>query len=234
MQQTGNDLFEGWTTYEKVVAGDYMHQQVYFAGLLQEVQASLPNQSLAILDLGCGDAQPILPLLRRYDISAYTGVDDSDSALVQAADRLSEFADRVTLVQSDMRDIHHLGQFDLITASYSLHHLQLKEKQEMLGRCQKMLKPGGLLAVIDVFRQEQEVLSDYHQRWADYAEACYVSLDPDELDELISHVKGSDLPETQASYLEMAASAGLELKQAQQVGDEKLNAMMIFSRSTGE
>jgi len=232
MSAETQNLFAGWTTYEKVVAGDYMHQRVYIDHLLTVLKGRQPGPT-NLLDIGCGDAEPVKPLFADLNINCYIGLDSSDVALEKAAAALTKAGVDYQLHNCDMRQVNQFvsgGWAQLIVASYSLHHLDLEEKQVMLNACADLLSPGGVLAIIDVFRTENEALTHYHNRWADYAQSHYNTLDEEELVELISHVKQEDMPETVPNYLELAEGAGLTLQDQLCAGEEKLNAMLMLGK----
>jgi ubiquinone/menaquinone biosynthesis C-methylase UbiE len=131
-----SQIFDEWRTYEKVVAGDYMHHRDFFAALMNEVEARLA-QPLAIIDIGCGDARPVLDLLRRYPIERYVGIDQSQAALELAHKSLKPLNISCDLrCESMLDEMSGLdGDYNLAIASYSLHHLDSNEKKAVLSEC---------------------------------------------------------------------------------------------------
>jgi methylase of polypeptide subunit release factors len=96
----GDQLFEEWQVYEKLLIHDYMDHRAFFARLQAEVLARL-QRPLAVLDLGCGDLAPILPLLEALPVREYLGVDESGAALAMAARRRSRVGPRPTLASGN-------------------------------------------------------------------------------------------------------------------------------------
>ena len=82
-----DQLFEEWRAYQKLLENDYMDHRAFFGRLLEEIEARF-DRPLALLDLGCGDAQPILPMLESLDVCRYTGIDESATALSRARELL--------------------------------------------------------------------------------------------------------------------------------------------------
>jgi len=225
-----SDLFDEWTTYEKVVNNDYMHHRHFLAALEIEVEVRL-RTSPAIIDLGCGDCASIVQLLSRLDVEGYTGIDQSENALARANSNLVATGVPFTLhggtMLDELRDLE--GSFDLAIACYSLHHLETTAKQEVLTECRRLLEPGGLLAIIDVFREEGEARRDYLQRWEMNARQRFVALEPEEIDELLDHVWECDFPETVAAYRKLGSASGFEQVRPLVNDAERLNRLIILS-----
>jgi ubiquinone/menaquinone biosynthesis C-methylase UbiE len=226
---TASKLFDEWTTYEKVVANNYMHHQEYFAALTREIRERL-MKPLSIVDIGCGDCASVLPLLGTVDVSSYTGIDQSETALTGARTDLEAAGVPFTLRCGTMlEELSQLdGELDLAIASYSLHHLELREKRQVLEACHRLLKPGGMLGVIDVFLEEGESRQSYYERWEDNARRSFVALQPAEMEDLLAHVRACDLPETLSAYNELGEAAGFEQIVPVAQDPERLNRLIIL------
>jgi SAM-dependent methyltransferase len=109
--------------------------------VLDEFYSQLPAGSGALLDLGCGAGEPVAKgfVERGWDV---TGVDFSASMLALAARYVP--AMRTTL--ADMREVAFApGQFDAVTAIYSLFHVPCAEHPALFARIHDWLRPGGRL-----------------------------------------------------------------------------------------
>ncbi|XOV89223.1 MAG: class I SAM-dependent methyltransferase [Pseudomonadota bacterium] len=223
-------LFSEWRTYEKVVSHDYMHHVLYFDDLVLELRRRDAG-ALNVLDLGCGDARPALALLNQIEVTRYVGIDESPEALRCAARALEGSGFPVILHAGDMMaGIDEVqGAFDLIIASYSLHHLTPDAKQSLLAKCRGRLNPGGVLAVIDVFLQPGENRDEYIQRWHHNARQQFLQLADRELDILLDHVAARDLPESISTYRRLAQSAGFADVRVVREGPERLNQLVLLS-----
>jgi hypothetical protein len=74
-EHSSGSFFDAWDTYQKVVAGDYMFHREIGAELKRVLHALFGGRSFSILDLGCGDAATLAPLLggwRSSDTRAWT------------------------------------------------------------------------------------------------------------------------------------------------------------------
>ena len=222
-------LFDEWTTYEKVVTNDYMHQRDYMAELIARLP---PGEAPAILvDLGCGDAQPVAPLIDAFSKVQYVGIDQSAEAICRAERLMASRRMRYKLLEGPMQDCVKVikGPVDVIVASYSLHHLAESEKAAMLHHCRAMLGARGILAIIDVFMMERESRESYFRRWEAHATNAFHALSPHEIEQLILHVRDNDCPETVSTYETMARAAGFGSVIEVKLGAENLNRLLLIS-----
>ncbi|PNE10575.1 MAG: methyltransferase type 12, partial [Beijerinckiaceae bacterium] len=81
-------FFDVWHTYRKVVAANYMHHKEIKAQLERVLLAQFASRPFSFLDLGCGDAATLAPLLASMAVQRYKGVDLSETALALAAENL--------------------------------------------------------------------------------------------------------------------------------------------------
>lgn len=209
-QPTGDRLFEEWRVYEKLLIHDYMDHRAFFERLQQEIARRF-DRPVALLDLGCGDLAPMQPLLRAVPVARYVGIDESEAALAMAAPRLRDFAFPGRLEHGDLRQrlLRLEGPFDVIVASFSLHHLaDPQDKQATLAAARPLLGRDGLFAVIDVFSADGEARSDYVERWVVHADRRYAELLPDEKQLLFDHVRRRDYPISLERCRELAEAAG--------------------------
>lgn len=228
-----DQLFEEWQVYEKLLIHDYMDHSMFFAGLQAEVIARF-DHPVAILDLGCGDATPILPMLEKLAVSRYVGIDESDVALAHARQNLAALDVPVTLVRGDLLEtLSGLdGEFDLIVASYSMHHLvDPALKQQTLKAGRRLLNTDGLFALIDVFCHDGEARDDYLQRWVVNAENRYLECGPRERKILFDHVRARDFPVSLDALRELGRGAGLASFRVVQEDREGLNRLVVLSRN---
>jgi len=110
---------------------------------------SLPSCRHRALDVGCGQGQ-LARELAQYckEVIAI----DVDHETVSRAGTAGGLTARVTLIEGDvMTHPFADSSFDLITAVATLHHLQLRPA---LIRFRNLLRPGGVLAIVGLFRGE--------------------------------------------------------------------------------
>ena len=114
-----------------------------------------------ILELACGTGRALLPLARQgYEV---TGVDISPKMLAIARQKIETegLADRVTLVEQDMRRLAVDGRFNLafVAVNSFMHLLTPDDQLESLIRIYQHLNPGGRL-LLDLFNPDLGRLLD--------------------------------------------------------------------------
>ena len=111
------------------------------------LRAQFEGRPFSILDLGCGDAATLAPLLEGLALQRYKGVDLSETALALAAENLKVLTCPVELAQEA-----HLGRtgrgwpHDVIYSSFALHHLPTGQKAEFFRLAAQRLDQGRLIA----------------------------------------------------------------------------------------
>jgi len=223
-------LFDEWRAYQKLLDHDYMYHVAFFSRLNLEIQKRF-NGPIAVLDLGCGNVSPILPMLGDLEVSLYCGVDQSETALSKAEANLASLDIPSRLYPGDLLDTLQTltGCFDVVVASFSLHHLQTAgAKKKVLEECRRVLNPAGLVAIIDVFHAEDETREEYLRRWVDFARNSYVALDAMEMTSLVDHVQSNDFPETLSTYQAIGRDTGYGKFEVLMQDGEKLNHLVTL------
>ena len=84
-----------------------------------------------------------------------------------AKTRLGNRAAQVDFRVGDFRDLGELltpdETFDVVISSYALHHLDGREKGEVVGECVGRLRQGGWLLNADIVAAESPVLDERYQ-----------------------------------------------------------------------
>lgn len=209
MPETTELFVANWTTYQRVVANNYMYHRELYAEA-EKPLAELELSPFRLLDLGCGDASPLAPVLRALPLSGYTGVDLSDAALQQAARHLAALPCPILLRQGDILEFLQTTteRYEVIFSSFALHHLDSKDKQALLTACRERLMPAGCMILIDIARGEDQDTTDYLDAYCQTVATHWTGLDAQEKANIIDHVRGNDLPERVSDLAAMAKQAG--------------------------
>jgi ubiquinone/menaquinone biosynthesis C-methylase UbiE len=109
---------------------------------MRPLLSGLPRGA-SVLDLGCGNGDPVARgLSRRFRV---TGVDISD-VQIRRARRLVPDAQ---FLRADMTTLRFpTGSFQAVVALYSMIHVPLRKQRPLLRRIYRWLSPGGLLLAI--------------------------------------------------------------------------------------
>jgi SAM-dependent methyltransferase len=193
-------FFDAWDTYQKVVAGDYMFHREIGVEMNRVLRARFDARSFYFLDLGCGDAAALAPLLEGLPIQRYKGVDLSETALALAAENLKALPCPVELTHAHiLAGLTGDVFYDVIYSSFALHHLPTAQKAEFFQRAAQRLKKGGLLLLVDVLREEARLWKSIHKRYCSWLRSNFSAINRDEKDLICDHIVNSDLPEPRSS-----------------------------------
>jgi SAM-dependent methyltransferase len=110
------------------------------------ILSAVPASCGRVLDVGCGDGLLARELAERC--GEVIGVDLDAPTLARA--RTAHGRSNLTFVEADvMRHPFEAGSFDCIASIATLHHLPLAEALE---RFRQLLRPGGVLALVGLYR----------------------------------------------------------------------------------
>jgi ubiquinone/menaquinone biosynthesis C-methylase UbiE len=121
--------------------GEHSHNP-FQAALIERIAALLPAGA-SVLDLGCGTGVPTAKILTESD-HRVVGVDISEGMLRLAREQVpaAEF------VHADFKDLAgDFGQFEAVTAFFSLLMLSKADIESTLDKVAGWLKPGGYFGV---------------------------------------------------------------------------------------
>lgn len=200
---------DSWSVYQKIITSNYMfHREIHVE--VERLLDSFQPSSFAFLDLGCGDASMIAPLLKSHGTGSYTGVDLSDTALAQASSNLASLSCPITLKNTDMLRFlqEDTESYDVIFSSYALHHLNSHDKRTFLKACHRRLNSTGSLIMIDITRDEHQDLPEFLDTYCRIIELEWSDLSPEEANHVTNHVRENDLPEQTGDLRAMALNAG--------------------------
>ncbi len=207
---TDNQFFnDQWQLYQKVLKNNYMgHKEIY--GVLHNFLIHNFQKPFSLIDLGCGDASFTTQALLNTPISSYKGIDLSEVALVIARGNLELIPCEKTFIEGDISTaVNQLVNkqaysFDAVMTSFALHHLSLKEKDSVISHIFHLLKPSGILIIIDAIRLEEEERETYLKRYLSYVRKDWSLISSQEYSMIENHMSTCDFPETQNTLSEIA------------------------------
>jgi 2-polyprenyl-3-methyl-5-hydroxy-6-metoxy-1,4-benzoquinol methylase len=125
--------------------GGWNHNTQYHNHILR----SVPDGCGRALEIGCGEGKLAFALATQC--KSVTAM-DTDAGCLARAQMTAGWNGRVTFIEGDVMS-HPLVEesFDLITMVAVLHHLPLRPA---LARCRSLLRAGGILAAVGLYRNE--------------------------------------------------------------------------------
>ena len=124
------------------------------------------GKGLKILELGCGTGSSTFFMAQLFPQAEITAVDLSAHYLKHARGRLQNFLN-VNFLRADIARLPFQDQqFDVVFSSFVFHELPEKVREEVLQEARRLLKPGGLISIIDSVQKGDskafdEVLEDF-------------------------------------------------------------------------
>ena len=143
------DWFEGWANeYDATLGKLRRHHRL----LDLAVRQSGVKKNDRVLDIGCGTGLLSLKFLKKADCRIMA-IDSSPEMLKIIGEKIRTLglADRIHCMQASAETMDFLpGQFDIIAATVSLHHV--KEKEPVIRKIHRTLADGGrfVLGEIDM------------------------------------------------------------------------------------
>lgn len=146
-----------------VVAGTMvLSSRVVKIKVSERMIASVPwRGDEKVLDVGCGRGLFLIGAAKRLTSGKATGVDiwqseelsDNTAAAALGNAKTEGVAARVKIETADARKLPFAaGNFDVVFSSLALHNIRPREERLLaLREIARVLKPGGYLAIFDVF-----------------------------------------------------------------------------------
>jgi len=127
--------------------------------------AGRSNADTRLLDVGCGTGRLLAQIKSNWPRLKVVGVDLSPHYLAEARERLEAWS-RVEFVEGAAEALAFAkADFDVVTSVYLLHELPRKVRHAALREMARVLKPGGLLVIVDSLqrgdRPEYEALLEH-------------------------------------------------------------------------
>lgn len=130
-----------------------------YGALYSALKLALDTQTspLRVLDLGCGTGQASRTVLKvAADRKTHFTFIDGSNAMLQLArqaflDHEAEFH-CMPFESEELWGKLPDGSFHLVVAAYALHHLPAQAHMKLYQRISRVLKPSGLVAILDIHR----------------------------------------------------------------------------------
>lgn len=203
------ELFQSWDLYGNIIAQNWMRHREMGAFLSSVAEGvagrriQQGHEGLRVLDLGCGDGSMAATGLANCPVASYVGVDLSEDALAKMLVRSGLGAHRRTIHGSIPDEFPRLSgeRFDLVIASYSLHHFSSKVKESVLAEISRLLEEDGCFVWIDIYRRGEDSRDEYMRRIDRLINEEWRPMPQDARDASLEHIRNCDYPELESWML---------------------------------
>lgn len=223
-----------WSLYDAVVEGNCMFHAEFTSLLGSRITALTERGTYRLLDLGCGNARCLAPVLSGHPPASYHGIDLSESALAEAKEYLRDVSG-VRLELGDLLTVTEAlvpSSVGIVFSGFAIHHLDTASKERLFRAVGRVLQPGGRFLLVDIARREGEGRAEYLERYLGFMRS-WSALDEGQLAEACHHVASYDFPEPLPDLLAMGERVGLACPVSQvSFGDHHLLEFAKGSSST--
>lgn len=156
--------------YDATIASLIPHYKALIEAAADTVDAAAPK-SPAVVDLGTGSGALAAEILKVRPKARLIGIDADASMLDAARKRLKG---RIDTIEDDF-ELARIPRCDVVSASFSLHHIDTgRKKAALYKRCFTSLRDGGMFVSADCFLSSRAKLRQRNrQAWLDHLQRKY-------------------------------------------------------------
>ena len=208
MNSDHTTLFKsGWDAYQWALDNDVMGHRDILQKARLLIESVVGDQSIHMLDLGCGNAAPAIEIMSNLQLESYCGIDQAENVLREARKSINHLALPNRMFQRNLFDgIPESLTVNLIFSSFSVHHGQRDEKQALFKTLFHQADKGCYFCLIDIVCYPFQSRDAYIDMITEYLSRRVQQ--PQLLEQYIPHIKGYDFPETSDDLMAFAQSAG--------------------------
>ena len=131
-----------WKNYDEVIRKIIPYYEESLSAII-DVLVEMGTYPKSILDIGVGTGNLALKLLRAFPEASLTGIDLVEDFIEATESKLSDYSDRIQLVNSDINDFEFNASYDLVVASFVFHHLTDEHKLKLYREIYRSLNAPG-------------------------------------------------------------------------------------------
>jgi SAM-dependent methyltransferase len=194
-----------WKKYQHTLEANTLYHREMFAALSNFINEKFGSKAFSFVDVGCGDASIMVPVLTGKTIQHYVGIDAAPDVLHIAEANLKPVSCQKEFICDNMTTaIPNLKlPADIIFSSYAVHHLSLQQKSDFIQACQNKLNKHGYLLMVDGILKEDQIREQWLAELQQRMQATQ-HLTQEELEFRMQHPRADDHPERISTFAEIA------------------------------
>jgi len=207
-----------------------MHHREIYGTVSRVIGDRASRGGFRMMDLGCGNARCVAPILQRHPPASYQGVDLSETALAEASELLSGI-DGVELRCGDLLEHAETKSDDwhVVFSGFAVHHLPGDEKARLFRALARLVTPDGFFLMVDVVREEGASREEHVASYTAMMRREWHGIPAEAIEEGCAHVSAYDFPATASELLEAARGAGFH--DAAELGRHGRHGIYLFSKN---
>jgi ubiquinone/menaquinone biosynthesis C-methylase UbiE len=132
------------------------------ANIALEVLPYSSSAPITCLELGTGTGFLTKRFLEQFPNSRFISIDGAESMVMLAQARIGSMVDRVDFRIADLRQLNQImprdQKVDIVLSAYSLHHLSVVEKTDVIRQALRYLNLGGWFVNCDIVISESQYI----------------------------------------------------------------------------
>jgi len=166
------------------------------------------NESIKILDIGCGTGTFAKILKEAYPNSRITCLDFAQNMIEIARTKLIQYRKDVDFYVGDFNKLNLYKEYDVIVSSFALHHIPTdREKIRLYKNIYKALNKDGVFLTADiVLGSNTHIKSLNDKKWKEYMTKHFPEMAEEK--ELLTRYQTDDNPSELFQHLKWLENSG--------------------------
>jgi len=209
MNQTKHLFEEKAKEFDSVIPLIIPFYNKIFEILLDSIPFQKQN-SVRVLDIGCGTGTLARIIKDRFPFSHITCVDFAENMIEIAKSKLNEFKEDIEFYVGDFNKYETTKKYDVIVSCFALHHIASdEEKIQTYRNIFNNLNENGVFLVADIVLGSNDHINDLNSsRWKEF---LYRNFDKNAIEkELLPTYQAGDNPSPIFNHFKWLESSGFQ------------------------
>ena len=228
MSSDHTTLFKNrWDAYQWSLENDVLGHRAILQKARWLIKSALGDQPVNMLDLGCGNATPVVELMSDLHLAHYSGIDLAENVLQEAEALMNHLVVPVRLFRRDLFEgVPESLSVNFIFSSFAVHHGQQEQKQQLFKTLYHQVAEGCYFCLIDIVRYPHQSRDACIDMMTEYLTRKIRQ--PALQAQIIEHVREHDFPENPEDLSTFAHNAGWQSVEELQLRADRQFPTAVF------